>query len=96
MLDINQQYESSITITPFNILDALKSIKRCKSSGIDGISAEHFVFAHGRIHVLFSLLFSAFITHCYLPNMFMKTAINSIIKNKTGDNSDKTIIGRLR
>ena len=27
MLDINQQHESSITITPFNILDALKSIK---------------------------------------------------------------------
>ena len=27
MLDINQQHESSITITPFNILDALKSIQ---------------------------------------------------------------------
>ena len=26
-LDINQQHESFITITPFNILDALKSIK---------------------------------------------------------------------
>ena len=32
-----------------------------KSSGVDGISAEHFVFAHSRIHVLLSLLFSAFI-----------------------------------
>ena len=27
MLDINQQYEASITITSLNILDALKSIK---------------------------------------------------------------------
>ena len=52
MLDINQQHENSITITPFNILDALKSIKCSKSSGVDGISAEHFVIAHGCIHVL--------------------------------------------
>ena len=89
LLDINQQHESSITITPFNILDALKSIKCGKSSGVDGISAEHFVFAHSRIHVLLSLLFSAFITHSYLPNMFMKTAIVPIIKNKPGDTSDK-------
>ena len=89
MLDINQQHETSITITPFNILDALKSIKCGKSSGVDGISPKHFVFAHSRIHVLLSLLFSAFITHGYLPNMFMKTAIDPIIKNKTGDNSNK-------
>ena len=89
MLDINQQHESSINITPFNMLDALKSIKCGKSSGVDFISAEHFVFAHSRIHVLLSLLFSAFITHGHLPNMFMKTVIVPIIKNKTGDTSDK-------
>ena len=62
MLNINQQHhETSITITPFNILDALKTIKsQCsKSSGVDGV-----VFAHSRIHVLLSLLFSTFfITH---------------------------------
>ena len=89
MLDINKQIKNSITITPFNILDALKNIKCGKSSGIDGISAEHFVFAHSRIHVLLSLLFSAFVMHGYLPSMFLKTAIVPIIKNKTGDTSDK-------
>ena len=82
-------YYYAITITPFNNLDALKSIKCGKSGGVDGIFAEHFVFAHSRIHVLLSLLFSAFITHGYLPNMFMKTAIVPINKNKTGDTSDK-------
>ena len=89
MLDVNKQIKNSITITPFDILDALKNIKCGKSSGIDGISAEHFIFAHSRIHVLLSLLFSAFITHGYLPGMFMKTAIVPIIKNKSGDTSDK-------
>ena len=41
------------------------------------------------LSILLSLLFSAFITHGYLPNMFMKTAIVPIIKNKTGYTSDK-------
>ena len=61
MLNINKQIKNSITITPFNIIDALKNIKCGKSSGIDCISAEHFVFAHSRIHVLLSLLFPAFV-----------------------------------
>ena len=89
MLDVNQQITKSITITSCNILDALKNIKCGKSSGADGISAEHFVFADSRFHVLLSLLFSTFITYGYLPSMFMKTAIVPIIKNKTGDTSDK-------
>ena len=93
MWDVNKQIKNSVTITPFDILDALKNIKcgKSRSSGIDGISAEHFVFVHSRIHVLLSLLFSTFITHGYLPGMFMKTAIVPIIKNKTGDTNDKII-----
>ena len=82
MLDINKQIKNSITITPFHILDALKNIKCGQSSGIDGISAEHFVIAYSRIHVLLSLLFSAFVMHGYLPSMFMKTAIVPIIKKQ--------------
>ena len=82
--DINQQHPNSIIITPFNVSDALKNIKCGKSCGVDGISSEHFVFAHSRIHVLLSLLFSG-----YLPDMFMKTVIVPIIKNKTGNTSDK-------
>ena len=35
------------------------------------------------------MLFNCFITHGYLPENFMKTAIVPIIKNKTGDSSDK-------
>ena len=34
MLDIDKQIKNSTTITPFNILDALKNIKCGKSSGI--------------------------------------------------------------
>ena len=35
------------------------------------------------------MLFTSFITHGHLPSNFMKTALVLIIKNKTGDTSDK-------
>ena len=56
MLDIKQQITNSITITPYNILDALKNNKCGKLSDVDGISTKHFVNADSRIHVLY---------HCY-------------------------------
>ena len=62
MLDINQQHETSITITHFNILDTLKSIKCRKSSGVDGISAEHFVFAHNRFSFVIIVIFCIYYT----------------------------------
>ena len=80
MLDINQHHGTRITITPFNILDALKTTNGGRSSGVDGIFAEHFVFAHSRIHVLLSLLFYAFITHGYLPNRFMKPILSQLFR----------------
>ena len=56
IIDGNQQITNYITITIFNISDALKNIKCDKSSGGDDISAEHFVFADSRIMFDF---------HCY-------------------------------
>ena len=47
------------------------------------------MYADERIHVILSILFNCFISHGYLPSEFMKTAIVPIIKNKTGDTSDK-------
>ena len=60
-----------------------------KACGVDGLAAEHFIYADERIHVILSILFNCFISHGYLPSEFMKTAIVPIIKNKTGDTSDK-------
>ena len=65
------------------------SLKIGKSCGVDGLAAEHFLFAHRITHVFSSLLFNTFILHGYLPADFMKTAIVPIIKNKTGGTSDQ-------
>ena len=41
------------------------------------------------LYIHLSLLFNCFISHGYLPRDFMKTAIVPIIKNKSGNFSDK-------
>ena len=41
------------------------------------------------------MLFNCFISHGYLPRNFMKAAIVSIIKNKSGNSSDKTNYGPI-
>ena len=89
MLDINKQIKNFITITPFNILDHLKNIMCGKSSGIDGISQNTLYLLIVAFMCYYHYYFLSFFVHGYLPNMFMKTAIVPIIKNKTGDTSDK-------
>ena len=79
----------SILFSTSDINVALHFLKSGKSCGVDGLAAEHFLFAHRITHVFLSLLFNTFIIHGYLPADFMKTAIVPIIKNKTGDTSDK-------
>ena len=79
----------SIMFSTEDINVALHSLKSGKSCGVDGLAAEHFMFAHRITHVFLSLLFNTFILHGYLPADFMKTAMVPIIKNKTEDTSDK-------
>ena len=81
--------DTTIVFRPVDIFNALKSTKTGKACGVDGLAAEHFIHASPIIHVYLSMLFNCFITHGYLPEDFMKTAIVPIIKNKTGDSSDK-------
>ena len=78
-----------IGITQQQVLSALKAAKKGKSSGQDGLASEHFKFADNSICVMLALLFSSFLIHGYLPKEFMLSATMPIIKNKTGDTSDK-------
>ena len=81
--------DSSVIFCPVDIFNALKNAKAGKAFGVDGLAAEHFIYADAIIHIHLSLLFNSFISHGYLPRDFMKTAIVPIIKNKAGNSSDK-------
>ena len=69
--------------------NALKNAKTGKACGVDVLAAEHFIYADAIIHIHLSLLFNSFISHGYLPRDFMKTAIVSIVKNKSENSGDK-------
>ena len=75
----------------FTNSDLNSPLKRGKACGVDGLAAEHFIVFMLIVLLMYflSLLFNAFVRHGYLPTDFMKTAIVPIIKNKTGDTSDK-------
>ena len=45
---------SPITFTPIDISNAFKSLKIGKACGVDGVSAEHFLYAHDILHVFLS------------------------------------------
>ena len=81
--------DSSVIFCPVDIFNALKNAKTGKACGVDGLVAEHFIYADAIIHIHLSLLFNSFVSHGYLPRDFMKTAIVPIIKNKAGNYSDK-------
>ena len=56
----------TIEIRPFDIVNALRSVNQGKACGVDGLAAEHFIYADERIHVILSILFNCFISHGYL------------------------------
>ena len=51
--------------------------------------AEHLLYASPSIHALLSICFNAFIMHGFLPSDLTDTVLVPIVKDKTGDISDK-------
>ena len=43
--------DSSIIFCPVNIFNALKNAKTGKACGVDGLAAEHFIYADAIIHI---------------------------------------------
>ena len=60
-----------------------------KSPGLDGLSAEHFKFAHSRLSSLMSRLVSYIVVHGHYPQSINESVIVSIITNKNKRVNDK-------
>ena len=72
-------------ITPDDIKEAIKALKKGKSKGPDGISAEHLIYCDQKIFYLLSILFNAMIIHAYIPDEFMLSFIIPLVKDTKGD-----------
>lgn len=80
------QYIERFTV--FDVVGAMKQLKKGKSPGLDGVSSEHFIYAHDKVAVLSCLLFNSMLAHGYLPANLMSTIVIPLIKDKKGDITD--------
>ena len=77
-------------------IESLKYIKLGKSTGIDGLAAEHFVYLHSSVSVRLALLFTCMLNHGHVPTAFMKTLVIPILKTETVTPVTKIIIDQLQ
>ena len=82
-------YSSNYQITPAEINKCILSLKSGKANGPDGLAAEHFKLGGNRLPVFLSLILSCMSSHGYIPNSFMRSIIIPLVKDKTGDITDK-------
>ena len=64
---------------------SISCLKRGKAAGLDGIEAEHLVYAHPIAQYLLLLLFNSILFHGYVPQEFGSGIIIPIVKDKSGD-----------
>ncbi|KAJ0170988.1 hypothetical protein K1T71_013760 [Dendrolimus kikuchii] len=79
----------SFSVSAEDIKYALKKMKKGKSPGHDGLSVEHLRYAGSHLNQILALLFNMCVNHAYLPPDLLKTIVVPIVKNRTGDVSDK-------
>ncbi|KAG7294937.1 hypothetical protein JYU34_022671 [Plutella xylostella] len=75
--------------TAGQVTDVLRKMTGGKSPGHDGLSVEHLKYAGVHLPRVLALLFTMCISHSYLPEDLTKTIVVPIVKNRTGDISDR-------
>lgn len=79
-----------IGFTAKEVKSVIKDMKRGKSPGHDGLCIEHVVNAGKHLPRVLAMLYSLCVRHSYLPDEMMRTVVVPLVKNKTGDISDKS------
>ncbi|KAJ2945534.1 hypothetical protein O0L34_g353 [Tuta absoluta] len=81
--------EVGVKISAKDVGKAIKSISKGKSPGHDGLSIEHLQHAGPHISRVLGMFYTLCIRHSYLPQDLMRTIVVPVVKDKTGDISDK-------
>ena len=72
-----------------DIEEALNDLKAGRCAGLDTIHTEHLKNASNVLNVLLSILCTAMMKHGYIVNTILETVFIPVIKNKSGDATDK-------
>ena len=85
---VSQQFKKcnidDFYVSPCDVKEAVKKLKKGKSAGLDSLSSEHYMYASDKIYVLFSIVLNCMTQHGYLPPKFMDTLLIPIVKDKKG------------
>lgn len=89
--DINLSHGEShdISVTVQEVASAIKDLDLNKTCGLDGVYAEHIIYASKCLTTLLSLCFSSCFYHGVLPDSLISVVLVPIIKDKSGKISSK-------
>ena len=85
----NIAFDNAMTVDLFEMKAVIDDLASNKSPGLDGLSAEHFKFAHSRLLALMSTLISSIVVHGHVPHNMNESVIVPIIKDKNKRVNDK-------
>ena len=71
------------------VMESIKDLKKGKSTGLDGISAEHILYASDKIAFFLACLFNMMFVHSFLPSQLTDTLLITLLKDKKGIITDK-------
>merc|ERR1712055_1078551 len=83
------EFDTSLVISPGEIEDAINKLVGGKSSGLDGIYAEHLKYGSKDYWPLIAQCVTSFLVHGYLPDTLMSVVLVPIIKDKSGKINSK-------
>ena len=78
-----------MNVTMSEASQIVKDLPTGKSSGLDGLNGVSMKHAHPLLCLLAFICFTSMFKHCYMPQSMINSVIIPIIKNKSGDFTDK-------
>ena len=76
-------------VTMSEVNEVVKSLPSRKSSGIDHLNGESLKHADPLLCLLLSICYTCMFKHCYMPQSIINSVIVPLVKNKSGDLTDK-------
>ena len=89
LFNTNIAFDNGMTVDLFEMKAVIDDLACNKSPGLDGLSSEHFKFAHSRLPALLSTLVTSIVVHGHVPESMNESVIVPIIKDKNKRVNDK-------
>ena len=80
----NAEYSADIIVKSDEVGIAIRKLSTGKSSGLDGIYAEHLLHCSQRFVTMIAMCFTGLFVHGFLPASMLETVLVPVIKDKTG------------